>query len=104
MHDAANQIHSPFDKHDISDILDMQVVTKAIITLLVAFSCWSSVSAGNLADTVKSCGDGIQLPFEIFVDGCDQNPCTVRNGTLVHFEMSFVAGKPIILYILQDYY
>lgn len=53
----------------------------------------ASVFAGNLADTVSPCGPDIQVPSVIYVDGCDAAPCEVRNGTVVRFEMTFIAGE-----------
>lgn len=62
----------------------------AVLALYVAAS---SVSAGNLADTVSSCGEGIPMPTEIYVDGCYENPCDVRNGDVVTFELVFTPRK-----------
>lgn len=65
----------------------------SVLFAVILCSAWNSVSAGNLADTVTSCGEGIPLPTEIYVDGCDANPCEVRNGDIVNFELVFTPRK-----------
>lgn len=64
-----------------------------VLALLALCLAASSVFAGDLADTVSSCGEGIPLPTHIYVDGCYENPCEVRNGDTVTFELVFTPRK-----------
>lgn len=66
--------------------------TKVISALIIAL-CLGAVSAGNLADTVRECGPNIPTPDELFVEGCLENPCEVRNGTTVYMEFVVTPGR-----------
>ena len=67
---------------------------KTIAVCLVLAFAFGAVAA-NLADTVKSCGDGIPTPDEIYVVNCTEVPCEVRNGDTVVFTIVFVPRKSI---------
>lgn len=69
-----------------------KMYTKIISALIFAL-CLGAVTAGNLADTVRECGPNVPTPDELFVDGCDNNPCEVRNGTTVYFELVVTPGN-----------
>lgn len=75
------------------DYSKMQTKFVLLFGLLALCCCSVSSSANNVAETVDACGDDIPKPTEIYVDGCDEYPCTVRNGTVVYFEMVFSPRK-----------
>lgn len=58
------------------------VVTTAVICALVL------PALSNLADDVTPC-EGVTRPTEIFVEGCEATPCTIRNGDTVNFEFVY---------------
>lgn len=69
-----------------------------LVSFLVLFTALP-LCLCNLAKDVTKCGDDVALPLEIYVDGCEETPCTVRNGDSVKFELvyspreSFVATR-----------
>lgn len=61
---------------------------KGFLAVFLVVAIASTSSNANLAQDVVQCGD-TTLPAEVYVEGCEETPCNVKNGDAVKFEMVY---------------
>lgn len=63
------------------------------MTLLIVIASLGVLCLTNiLALDVRPCGKR-PLPLNVFVEGCEKEPCDVANKKNIHFGIDFVVGR-----------
>ncbi|XP_073821363.1 NPC intracellular cholesterol transporter 2-like [Musca autumnalis] len=60
---------------------------KSLIVVCILFVACTS------ATEVKSCGNGVPLPLNVEISGCNDLPCNVVKGTTAVMNIEFVSAK-----------